>query len=411
MTYDLIVIGGGAAGFFAAITHAEQGGGRTLIVERASRPLGKVKISGGGRCNVTHACFEPRAFTKHYPRGEKALLGPLHRFGAEETVAWFRSRGVELWTQPDGRMFPTTDRSQTIIDCLQGAADRAGIELRTRCGIRSLSRDGCHFLLETEGGETLRGRRVLVATGGTRLAAAARLVEQMGHTLEPAVPSLFAFKIEDPRLDGLPGVAVTETACRVPGIRFVSTGPLLITHDGVSGPAILKLSAWQARALAAADYRFTLQVDWLPGVEVGEVFRVQRERAGRQKMETRSPFPELSKRLWGRLLRAAGVPTGQSWADLTKAQRKALVGQLTRAEFRVAGKTLNKDEFVTCGGVRLTEIDPKTMESRRVPGLYFAGEVTDVDGITGGFNFQNAWTGGYLAGAAAAAAARASQAD
>ena len=401
MLYDLITVGGGAAGFFGAITFAEHGGGRTLIAERAAKPLGKVKISGGGRCNVTHACFEPRAFTKHYPRGEKALLGPLHRFGAEDTIEWFRSRGVELWTQDDGRMFPTTDDSQTIIDCLRGAARRAGVEVRTRCGIRSIEKRDV-FQLETESGERLEAHKVLIATGGTRLAAGARLAEQLGHVLEPAVPSLFTFKIDDPRIRDLPGIAVVETEVRAKGIKLVSQGPTLITHGGLSGPAILKLSAWGARELAATGYRFTLQVNWLPNVDVAEVLKGQRERAGKQRMETRSPFPEIPKRFWSRFLDAAGIAREQNWAELTKVQRGALVAELTRGEFDVVGKNLNKDEFVTCGGVRLDELAPRTLESRICPGAWFAGEVTDVDGITGGFNFQNAWTGGYLAGAAAA---------
>lgn len=404
MIYDLIVIGGGAAGFFAAIAHAENGGGSTLIVERASSVLAKVKISGGGRCNVTHACFEPKELTKNYPRGSKALLGPLHRFGVEDTIGWFRSRGVELKTEADGRMFPTTDRSQTIIDCLERAASSAGVEVRTGCGVREIAR-GEIFAIDTDRGENLETRRVLIATGGTRLAAGARLVAQLGHSLEPAVPSLFTFKIRDPRFEGLPGVAVAETECRVVGSKLVSSGPLLITHHGVSGPGVLRLSAWGARDLAAMDYRFTLQVNWLPGVDVAEVFRGQRESAGKQRVETRSPFPKIPKRLWVRLIAAAGIAPEQNWADLTKGKRKALVAELTRAEFEVGGKSLNKDEFVTCGGVRLKEINPTTMESRLCSGLYFAGEVTDVDGITGGFNFQNAWTSGHLAGVAAASAA------
>lgn len=404
MIYDLIVIGGGAAGFFAAIAHAENGGGSTLIVERASSVLAKVKISGGGRCNVTHACFAPKELTKNYPRGSKALLGPLHRFGVEDTIEWFRSRSVELKTEADGRMFPTTDRSQTIIDCLEGAASSAGVEVRTGCGVREIA-PGEVFALETDHGEKLEARQVLVATGGTRLAAGARLATLLGHSLETAVPSLFTFKIRDPRFEGLPGVAVAETECRVIGSKLVSSGPLLITHHGVSGPGILRLSAWGARDLADVGYRFTLQVNWLPGVEgaaVAEVFSGQRESAGKQKIETRCPFPVIPKRLWVRMIEAAGIPLEQTWADLNKNQRKALVSELTRAQFVVVGKSLNKDEFVTCGGVRLKEINPKTMESRLCPGLYFAGEVTDVDGITGGFNFQNAWTSGYLAGVAAA---------
>jgi len=401
MIYDLIVIGGGAAGFFAAIAHAENGGGSTMIVERATSVLAKVKISGGGRCNVTHACFEPKELTKNYPRGSKALLGPLHRFGVEDTIEWFSSRGVELKTEDDGRMFPTTDQSQTIIDCLEDSAARAGVEVRIACGVRGISQ-GENFYLYTDREETLEARHVLIATGGTRLTAGARLAEEVGHTLEPAVPSLFTFKIQDPRFEGLPGVAVAETECRIVGSKLASKGPLLITHHGVSGPGILRLSAWGARDLAANNYHFTLQVSWLPGVDVAGVFQKQRETAGKQRIETRSPFAEIPKRLWMRLVEAAGIPAEQTWADLTKVQRKALVAELTRAEFAVIGKSLNKDEFVTCGGVRLKEVNPTTMESRICPGLYFAGEVTDVDGITGGFNFQNAWTSGHLAGVAAA---------
>jgi predicted Rossmann fold flavoprotein len=401
MIYDLITIGGGAAGFFASIAHAENGGGKTLIVEKASAVLAKVKISGGGRCNVTHACFDPKELTGHYPRGGRSLLGGLHRFGVEDTIAWFEARGVKLKTESDGRMFPITDDSQTIVDCLEEAASTAGVEVRTRCGVTSVTK-GDVFQLETERGEVLQAKNVLLATGGTRLTAGARLVEQLGHELEPAVPSLFTFKVQDPRLADLPGVAVAETACNVVGSKLASTGPLLVTHNGVSGPGILRLSAWGARELAELSYRFTLQVNWLPDTDVVAELQRQREDAGKRQLDTRSPFAAIPKRLWVQLVVAAQIPTAQTWADLTKVQRKALVAQLTRCEFEVNGKSLNKDEFVTCGGVRLKDIRPKTMESKLCPGLYFAGEVTDVDGITGGFNFQNAWTSGYLVGTAAA---------
>lgn len=399
MIWDLIVIGGGAAGYFGAIAHAECGGGSTLILEKTSGPLAKVKISGGGRCNVTHDCHEPKALAKNYPRGERALIGPFHRWGVEDTIAWFGNRGVALKTEPDGRIFPVTDRSQTIIDCLMKAATDVGVETRIRCGVTSI-RAAEFFEVETEAGERLTARHVLLATGGTRLVAGARLAEQLGHMLEPAVPSLFTFKIRDPRLEGLPGVAVADAACEIVGSKLKARGPVLITHGGLSGPGILRLSAWGARELAALDYRFEMRVNWLPDIDVAGELTRSREASGRRQIDTHSPFAAIPKRLWARLVAAAGIGSARTWANLTKVDRGAVVGQLTRCEFDVDGKSLNKEEFVTCGGVRLREIDFKTMQSKICPGLYFAGEVIDIDGITGGFNFQNAWTSGRIAGLA-----------
>jgi predicted Rossmann fold flavoprotein len=403
MIWDVITIGGGAAGFFGAITHAERAGGSTLILEQTESLLGKVKISGGGRCNVTHECFDPKELSKNYPRGAKSLIGPLHRWGVEDTIAWFTSRGVELKTEADGRMFPVTDSSQTILDCLERAARDAGVRIRTRCGVRSITPADV-FEITTKEDEILYARKVLLATGGTRLAAGAKLAEQLGHTLEPAVPSLFTFKIRDPRLEGLAGISVAQTQCRIVGSKLESAGPLLVTHWGVSGPGILRLSAWGARELAASDYRFTLLVNWLPGTDVVAELTRLRETSGKRQVGARSPFPEIPKRLWMQLTRAAGIESDQTWAQLTKVEQIALTEQLTNAEFAVDGKSMNKEEFVTCGGVRLREIDLKTMESKLCPNLYFAGEVIDVDGITGGFNFQNAWTSGFLAGTAMAMA-------
>jgi len=405
MTWDLITIGGGAAGFFGAITHAEYGGGSTLILEKTSQVLGKVKISGGGRCNVTHACPDPKELSKSYPRGEKALIGPLHRWGVEDTIGWFESRGVELKTEPDRRMFPTTDRSQTIIDCLTRAAKDVGIEIRTGFGVKSIKcEQGGGFTLETEDGDELHTRSVLLATGGTRLAAGARLAEQLGHRLAPAVPSLFTFKIKDQRLDGLPGISVPEVAVRIEDSGLKSSGPLLITHWGVSGPGILRLSAWGARELAEKNYRFSLIVDWLPGIDVAAGFSDAREGWGKRQVRTKSPFEVIPKRLWEKLVLSCGVPNDQTWARLTKVERNALVQSLNECTFQVDGKSMNKEEFVTCGGVLLEDIDLKTMQSKICPGLYFAGEVMDIDGITGGFNFQNAWTSGHHAGEAIARA-------
>ena len=402
MIWDLITVGGGAAGFFGAITHAEKGGGPTLILEKTANPLSKVKISGGGRCNVTHACFDPRTLSANYPRGEKSLIGALHRWGVQDTIDWFAEHDVELKTEPDGRMFPTTDSSQTIIDCLTQAAIEAGVETRTRCGVESIERREV-FALQTDHGDVLEARSVLLATGGTRLVAGARLAQGLGHTLEPAVPSLFTFKIRDARLVDLPGVSVENAECIVAGSKLRSAGPILVTHVGLSGPGILRLSAWGARELASLDYRFTLRVNWLPGCDVVAELNRLRETAGKRRIDARSPFAELPKRLWVRLAEAAGISNAQTWAELTKHQRRALDDQLVRCEFAVDGKSLNKEEFVTCGGVRLREIDWRTMQSKLCPGLYFAGELIDVDGITGGFNFQNAWTTGRIAGSAIAA--------
>ena len=298
-------------------------------------------------------------------------------------------------------MFPTTNTSQTIIDCLLKAAADSGIEIRKNCGVKSITQ-GEIFTLELENGETLQTRNILLATGGTRLAAGAKLAEQLGHQLEPAVPSLFTFKIRDPRLEGLSGISVANTTCQVIGTKLKSDGPLLITHWGTSGPGILRLSAWGARELAARDYRFTLQVNWLPGTDALPELKRLRETSGKRQVSPRSPFPQIPKRLWSKLCQAAGIATEQTWARLTKPERNALAEQINRCEFAVDGKSMNKEEFVTCGGVRLQDIDLRTMESKHCPALHFAGEVMDIDGITGGFNFQNAWTSAHLAGTAIA---------
>lgn len=404
MIWDLITIGGGAAGFFGAITHAEHGGGSTLILEKTSQLLGKVKISGGGRCNVTHHCFDPKELSTHYPRGERALIGPLHRWSAEDTVEWFEAKGVSLKTEADGRMFPSTNDSQTIINCLTDAAQQAGIRISTQCGIKNITthEGDSRFTLETEKGETLHARNILLATGGTRLAAGAKLAEQLGHTLAPAVPSLFTFKVNDPLIKELQGLSVDNVSCSIVGSKLKATGPLLITHWGVSGPGILRLSAWGARELAAANYRFTLTVNWLPNTDVTAELQRLRQSWGKRQLQPRCPFDAIPKRLWLRLLAAVRIAEDQTWSQLTKSQAKDLTSLLCHGSFQVDGKSMNKDEFVTCGGVLLKDINMKTMESKRFPGLYFAGEIMDVDGITGGFNFQNAWTSGYHAGMAIA---------
>jgi hypothetical protein len=400
----IIVVGGGAAGFFAAIAAAEQGAAVTLL-EKTARFLDKVRISGGGRCNVTHACFEPHKFATRYPRGERALLAPFQKFSARDTVDWFVARGVKLKTESDGRMFPTTNSSQTIIDCLMNAATKAGVKLRLNCGVESITKraDG-GFELSLVNDEKISGDRLLLATGGCRAAAAGQLAVSLGHSIEAPVPSLFTFQIELQWLRSLAGVAVAAEVS-VPVAKLRERGPLLVTHWGLSGPAILKMSAWGARALHKLDYKFPLFVNWLPDFspeKIAQELAARRKRwAG--KLIVNVPLAPLPARLWEELVLAAGIVRETRWSVLTRAQTHALTQQITRTEFSVTGKSLNKDEFVTCGGVKLGEINFKTMASKVCPGLFFAGELLDIDGVTGGFNFQAAWTTGWLAGQALAA--------
>ncbi len=398
----VIIVGGGAAGFFAAIACAESSpDARAIILERGARCLDKVRISGGGRCNVTHACFERREFATRYPRGEKPLLSPFHKFSARDTVTWFESRGVRLKTETDGRMFPVSDSSQTIVDCLTTAAQSAGVELRLNCGVGSVTRQANGgFALTLSNGEKLVCDRLLLATGGCRAAASGQLAVSLGHTLEPPVPSLFTFQIESAWLRSLAGVAVELTELAVPPAKLRERGPLLVTHWGLSGPAVLRLSAWGARALHALNYHFPLLVNWLPEMDPNRISAELNTRRQSQpaKLVVNAPVAPLSSRLWEQLVLAAGIARETRWASLTRAQVHSLTQQLARSEFAVTGKSLNKDEFVTCGGVRLSEVDFKTMESRVCPGLFLAGELLDIDGVTGGFNFQAAWTTGFLAG-------------
>jgi predicted Rossmann fold flavoprotein len=398
----VIVAGGGAAGFFAAITCAEAHPGTGVtILEQGAQLLAKVRISGGGRCNLTHACFDPRELARHYPRGERALIGAFHRFQARDTVAWFEARGVRLKTEADGRIFPVSDSSQTIIDCLLTAACRAGVEIATGCGIASATRPtGGGFAVALATGRTLLCDRLVLATGGCRAAAAGQLAVSLGHTLEPPVPSLFTFHIETPWLRPLAGVSVGSVEASVPGEGLRERGPVLCTHWGLSGPVILRLSAWGARKLHALGYQFRLCLNWLPALTAEAIaaeLQTRQAAAGGRRIALMPAFP-LPARLWEQLVLAAGIDAETTWASLSRASRHRLVQQLIRTELPVTGKSLNRDEFVTCGGVRLGEVDFKTMESRVCPGLYVAGELLDIDGLTGGFNFQAAWTTGWLAG-------------
>jgi len=400
------VIGGGAAGFFAAITCAEALGGRgeVTLLEATPHLLAKVKVSGGGRCNVTHACFEPAELIKRYPRGGRELLGAFHRFQPRDTIAWFAARGVATKTEEDGRMFPVTDDSTTIADCLLGAARRAGVDIRVQTAVRAVERTAVGLKLTLGAGEPLLCDRLILATGGNKSSGGLAIAGSLGHTIVPPVPSLFTFNIKDPRLADISGVSVEHVEVALPGTKLRTDGPLLVTHWGLSGPAILKLSAWGAREFADRGYRAEVAVNWVPGAKREAVLAQLthlRQAEARKQVGTFSPVP-LPQRLWEKLVAAAGLPATTPWAHVTNAALQSLVAQLVDARFAVDGKSTFKDEFVTCGGVKLSEIDFKTMESRLCPGLHFAGEVLDIDGVTGGFNFQNAWTTGYLAGMAAA---------
>lgn len=402
-----MVVGGGAAGIFAAIACAETSPGvEVTVLEKSPQFLSKVRISGGGRCNVTHACFDPKELAARYPRGGKALIAPFHRFQVADTIAWFESRGVKLKTEGDGRMFPVTDRSQTIIDCLLRAAREAGVTLVSGRGLDQVSaRDNGGFDLTLTNGETPLCDRLLLATGGCRAAALGQCAISLGHTLQPPVPSLFTFHIESPWLRELAGVSVENVEAAVPETKLRERGALLVTHWGLSGPVILRLSAWGARELHNLDYRFPVQINWLPHFRpeaIGELLQTRGRDQG-ARLVVNSPIAPLTARLWEQLVLASGIPRDTRWSALSRNARHLLVQQLTQMKLPVTGKSLNKDEFVTCGGVSLNEVNFKTMESKLCPGLYFAGELLDIDGITGGFNFQAAWTTGWIAGKAMAA--------
>ena len=409
--YSQIVVGGGAAGFFGAIACAEaHPHARVLLLEASHQPLAKVRVSGGGRCNVTHACFDPALLVQYYPRGGRALRGAFSRFQPRDTVAWFQQRGVKLKTEADGRIFPITDDSETIVNCLMQSARQAGVEVLTKAAVVGVARAASQtpqgspqgFELELKSGEVLPCRRLLLSTGSSLQGY--RFAQALGHTVEPPVPSLFTFTIPDPLLRELAGVAVESAQVRllIPDQKpLEQTGALLITHWGMSGPAVLKLSAWGARMLREQQYRVQIQVNWLPDEcleNVQQKLGAVKEKEGKKAIATYCPFPSISRRLWQYLLNRAGIVAETRWADLPKKDLAQLVGELTQGSYSVQGKGAFKDEFVTCGGVRLKDVDFKTMESRLCPGLHFAGEILDIDGVTGGFNFQSAWTTGWLAG-------------
>src|SRR5690554_1252343 len=396
---DVIVIGGGAAGFFTAINTAIASPNlKIIILERGKEVLTKVKISGGGRCNVTHAEFIPKELTQNYPRGEKELLGPFHTFMTGDTIEWFEQRGVELKIEEDGRMFPVSNSSQTIIDCFQAETKKLGIEVLLSQAVREIYKEGENFVVQTTSSSFL-SPKVVVATGSNPKIW--KLLESIGHSIISAVPSLFTFNIKDSRIIDLPGLS-TNASVKVLSesgkILLESSGPLLITHWGMSGPAILKLSAWGARVLEPLKYRFQIEVNWLETISTEKAIqelKLLKSDFGKQTLLKHAQF-NLPKRLWQSLLKHSGISETLTWADATRENLQNIANQLTSGVFQVDGKSTFKEEFVTAGGVDLKEVNFKTFESRVCKNLYFAGEVLNIDAITGGFNFQNAWTSGYI---------------
>ncbi len=397
---DVIIIGGGAAGFFTAINAAEKNPKlKIIILERGKEVLTKVKVSGGGRCNVTHAEFLPKELTQNYPRGEKELLGPFHTFMTGDTIEWFEKRGVELKIEEDGRMFPVSDSSQTIINCFLFEAKKFGIDILLNQSVKKIQKEADHFIINTTT-DTFSSEKIVVATGSNPKIW--QLMEGLGHSIVPAVPSLFTFNIKDQRIAELPGISTSANVkillpAGVPplGVRGL---PLLITHWGMSGPAILKLSAWGARVLEPLNYHFKIEVNWLNSISEEETLDALKDLKSSQGKQTIYKYAQfdLPKRLWQSIVKASGIDERLTWADATRENLQNIANQLIAAIFEVTGKSTFKEEFVTAGGVDLKEVNFKTFESRICKNVYFAGEVLNIDAITGGFNFQNAWTGGFI---------------
>jgi predicted Rossmann fold flavoprotein len=407
----LIVIGGGAAGFFCAVNAARLHPSlEVTVLEKTSKLLSKVKVSGGGRCNVTHSCFSIPDMIRHYPRGGNFLKKAFHQFFTTDTIQWYAERGVQLKTEEDGRMFPVTNSSQTIIDCLLKEANRYGVEIRMNSEVKSVKYDETgnseqrQFTLELSDLRQLTSDFVCIASGGYAKLAQFGWLQQLGHTVAEPVPSLFTFNMPGNAITQLMGVSVPDAQVKITGSNLSSKGPLLITHWGMSGPAVLRLSAWGARHLATDNYQFAIIVNWLPEYNensLREQFQQLRFELASQKIINRNPF-NLPQRLWQYLIEQSGIQEEKRWADVSAKEQNKLITNCCAQEFKVQGKTTFKEEFVTAGGVQLGEVDANTMQSKIVPHLYFAGEILDVDGITGGFNFQNAWTSGFIAAKAIA---------
>ena len=407
MAETIVIMGGGAAGFFGAITCAENNpNAKVILLEKTNKLLSKVRVSGGGRCNVTHHCFNPTQLAQFYPRGGKFLKNPFKIFGAAETVTWFQEHGVDLHTEPDGRMFPVTNDSSTVINCLASAAQKAGVKIETSLGVEKITPapDSSGFCLALTNGKNLTAHKVLITTGGAPKPESYQWLRDLGLHIQEPVPSIFTFNVPNSPLQELAGVAVAKAKVKIVGQNLENEGPLLVTHWGFSGPAVLKLSAWGARLLQQLNYQFTILINWVPEHTEeslrAALMQYRHEFARRQVAS--HPLFHLPQRLWKALIDLAGIPDQVKWAELPAKNQNKLLEYLHRAPFNVRGKTTFKEEFVTCGGVDVNELDPKTMESKKIPGLYLAGEILDVDGVTGGFNFQAAWTTAFLAGRAMA---------
>lgn len=400
MKWDLIVIGGGAAGIFCAI----QAGAsnpllRILILEKTSKLLSKVRVSGGGRCNVTHHSFDPTELSRHYPRGGKPLKKMFRTFQSSDVVRWFAERGVTLKTESDGRMFPVTDSSLTIIDCFMREATRLGIRIELKAAPSSVETKDDGFRIKTDGGEEFEARKLLIATGGSPGLQSYQWIARLGHTIVPPIPSLFTFNDVTGKFKDLMGISVPDAEIKIAGTKFSQQGPLLITHWGLSGPAVIKLSAWAADHLSQINYEFDVLVSWIGAVKediIRAELLAQMDARRKQKVFTNSPFG-LPQRLWHRLCELSGIEESKVWGELSQRSVNRMLEFLIRCPFHIKGKTTFKEEFVTCGGVDLKEVDLETMESTVVRNLYFAGEVLNIDGETGGFNFQAAWTTAAIA--------------
>ncbi len=396
----IAVIGGGAAGFFAALSCKEhQADAQVVILEKTNKLLSKVKVSGGGRCNVTNACFRISELSKNYPRGEKFLKKAFSQFNTQHTIEWYESRGVKLKTEPDNRMFPVTDDSQTIIDCLLNEVRKMGIIIRKHSSVDKIEKTDSGFVLDIND-EKETFDKVVVTTGGSPKMVSYQWLKDLGHTIEEPVPSLFTFNMPKDPITSLMGLVCENATVSIRSTKFKNQGPLLVTHWGMSGPAVLKLSAVAARELSACNYEFEIGVNWLGTLNENEV-RDQLDQKLRdirkRKVINGKPF-DIPSRLWTFLLEKVGFSSEQIWEGISKKMLNQLINFLVNDSYSVRGKTTFKEEFVTCGGVNLQDIDVKTMQSKVCPGLYFAGEVMDIDGVTGGFNFQAAWTTGYIAG-------------
>ena len=403
MSKQLVVIGGGAAGYFCAINAARMNPAlKIILVEKTNKLLSKVKVSGGGRCNVTHACFDIADMSKKYPRGGNFVKKTFHQFFTTDTIKWFEERGVELKTEKDGRMFPVTDSSQTIIDCLLNEARKYGIQIMINREVKAINILSSIFNIQCSNGETLSADFICIACGGYPKSSMFDWLRGLGHSIEAPVPSLFTFNIPGHPVTKLMGVSVENTKVKIIGSKLEQNGPLLITHWGLSGPAILKLSAWGARELKEKNWEFGISVNWLPENSEHDLktkFQQLRFEIASQKMGSKNLFG-LPNRLWDFLLKHAEINKETRWADLPAKEQSRLIKNLCSCEFNIKGKTTFKEEFVTAGGIKLNEIDHNTMMSKKTPNLFFAGEILDIDGVTGGFNFQNAWTTGFIAGVA-----------